>query len=191
MKNRFELRGDHAVVFIDYRGETFEMLVDAEDLEKISAFTWRLNKGRSTPYAVAGAKTKTWAHKLIAGIGTEAKVDHRNFNGLDNRKANLEGVDHSTNGLRTRERSNNTSGTRGVSFVASRQKWRAYVKVGGVQKHLGFFDHQADAVIAAADAYEKLNAVIEPPTAEEYERAAEAQAIAHRMRADIGEEQAG
>jgi hypothetical protein len=194
VKNRHEIRGDVAVVFIVYRGDTFEMMLDAEDLPLVEPYTWRLNKGRSTPYAVAGVKQKTWAHKLIA-LGPDGdrfvKVDHKNFNGLDNRKANLEGVDHSLNARRTRDYRHNTSGHRGVSFDTQSGKWKAQITVAGVKKHLGYFEHQGDAVIAVGAEMEKLGAIVEPASAEDYERAAEAQAIAKSMGGNGEREQAG
>ncbi len=49
---------------------------------------------------------------------------------------------------------NNTSGRKGVSFNKKHNKWEAYIKFRGKQRHLGFFDKFEKAVSARKNAEE-------------------------------------
>ena len=106
---RYELIDGEVAVEIEiaYRGKSYFAYVDPDDFERICEWRWRLNKGRSTPYAVANIPgergKKVWLHKLIANcIEPGACVDHINFNGLDNRRKNLRTTTKSLNGLHRR-----------------------------------------------------------------------------------------
>ena len=71
-------------------------------------------------------------HRLIA---PEADiVDHRNGNGLDNRKKNLQDGSDGVNQNNQSLLSNNTSGTNVVSFNETGQTWCASWYENGVQK---------------------------------------------------------
>jgi peptidyl-prolyl cis-trans isomerase D len=35
MKNKYEIRGEETAIFLDYKGETLETIIDTEDLEKV------------------------------------------------------------------------------------------------------------------------------------------------------------
>lgn len=41
---------------------------------------------------------------------------------------------------------NNTSGTKGVSWVKAKRKWKAVITIQGKTKHLGYFDNIDDAI---------------------------------------------
>lgn len=79
------------------------------------------------------------------------KVDHRNHDGLDNRRANLRLTTHAQN-LQNRKgaRRESSSGVRGVSWDTAQGKWKAGVKVGGNQIYLGRYAVLADAEAAAS-----------------------------------------
>lgn len=55
--------------------------------------------------------------------------------------------------INRRERSDNTSGHTGVSWNKLRNKWMAFINLGGKQKHIGYFTDKKDA-IKARQAYE-------------------------------------
>lgn len=89
-------------------------LVDAEDFERVSAFKWTASlesNGRNF-YAIRrcyrekrrGIKIRM--HRFVLGLpplpNDGLVVDHLNGDTLDNRKANLEIVDHLENMRRTR-----------------------------------------------------------------------------------------
>lgn len=81
-------------------------------------------------------------------------IDHINGNSYDDRWGNLREVTQKENLRNQKIRSDNTSGVVGVCWDTSSKKWRAYIKVNGKLKHLGFYDtiEEAIAVRKAAEA---------------------------------------
>lgn len=82
------------------------------------------------------------------------QIDHINHDGLDNRIDNFRLVSHQENLKNQKKRSDNSSGSVGVSWVETRNKWLARIKANGKSKHLGYFTNKSDA-IAARKAAEK------------------------------------
>lgn len=75
-------------------------------------------------------------------------IDHINGVRSDNRICNLRAASATLN-MRNRKRpTNNTSGALGVSWVASRKKWRAVIKVDGASRFLGHFQSMEEALVA-------------------------------------------
>lgn len=70
-----------------------EVLVDAEDAPFLKRFRWYIKKDKKSLYAASAARafgkdTSILMHRLIMAFpGSE--IDHKNRNGLDNRKENL------------------------------------------------------------------------------------------------------
>jgi hypothetical protein len=64
-----------------------------------------------------------------------------------------------------RKQSSNTSGYRGVTFCKTKNRWRAYIRVNGVQHHLGYFATNilaAKAYNVAAQKYFNKYALLNP-----------------------------
>lgn len=100
-----------------------------------------------------------YAHRLAwmfmnGPIPAGMEVDHINGDTLDNRIANLRLASHAQNGHNTGLRRNNKSGVKGVSWVASRQKWVATITENGKMRSLGRFEDFDDAVAARRTAEE-------------------------------------
>lgn len=91
-----------------------------------------------------------WA--LIYGEWPHWQIDHINGNPTDNRLANLRDVRAVENQRNMKRPSNNTSGVSGVDWQEGRQRWRARIKVGGKNIHVGRFIEFGDAVRARQDA---------------------------------------
>jgi hypothetical protein len=104
-------------------------------------------------------KTKLYLlHRILVALRegreiSDLSVDHIDGNGLNNRSDNLRLVTHQENHKNRKLGSNNDSGHQGVSWHNARQKWGAYIWVGGKNKFLGYFDKFEDAAAArrAAD----------------------------------------
>lgn len=127
-------------------------LVDEFDAARvIAAGPWHARPHGRTTYAqrhvtrADGARTTQQMHTLIMGV---VGVDHRNHDGLDNRRSNLRPASQSQNTANQRQRRDNTSGYRGVS--RKRRRWIAQIRVNGVQQHIGTYD----TPVAAARAYD-------------------------------------
>jgi hypothetical protein len=139
-------------------------IVDDEDFERINAFNWRALP--SSDNIIYGARTEQkdnkvtniMMHRLILGVTDKSlHVDHKNGNGLDNRKENLRLVTRNQNMRNlTRIRVNNTSGYRGVCFEKSSGKWMAYIYIDGKQKKLGRHLDPKDAARAFDNAAREI-----------------------------------
>ena len=70
-------------------------------------------------------------------------VDHIDNDKSNNQIANLRWATHSQNGQNKSMMSNNTSGVKGVDF--HHNKWRAQIKIDGIQIHIGHFTNIEDA----------------------------------------------
>lgn len=113
---------------------------------------YRLYLGRNPAPKWIYAHRAAW----ILSVGeVPTVVDHANGDGKDNRLCNLRGTSQSNNLANARIRTNNTSGFKGVSFRADRNKWRAQIKVNRKTIHLGNFDDPIDAHHAYAIAASK------------------------------------
>lgn len=141
----------------------YTAIVDDEDFERINAFKWRVLPSGDNLYGSRTEqknkkKSNILMHRLILGITDKSiKIDHKNGNGLDNRKENLRSSTRNQNARNlTRKRSNNTSGYRGVSFEKYSGKWMAYIYVEGKQKKLGRYLDQLDAAKAFDKAAKEL-----------------------------------
>jgi hypothetical protein len=123
-------------------GKGQEILVDDEDFEWLSGFSWC----KSHEYAVR-SYPKEFMHRMIFGLkpGDKRMVDHVNGNGMDNRRENLRLCDHAGNGHNTGRRSTNTSGFKGVTWDKARRRWKAHIRHDAKKINLGRFDCPKEA----------------------------------------------
>jgi hypothetical protein len=125
-------------------------LIDAEDLHLTEGHRWHeVKPGGKTTYAnafIGPKKGGRWVylHRLIMGE-PDCDVDHRNGNGLDNRRSNLR---LATRGQNIANRPGwARSGYRGVEQHAP-ARWRARGAIGGKSCHLGTFGSPEEAARA-------------------------------------------
>ncbi len=130
-------------------------LISEADYLSISSFNWQKVTRKSGFYVTRFHKRKViYLHRFILGHRPGFVTDHRNGDGLDNRRTNLRHATRQQNARNRKRQKNNTSGTPGVSFRKSDQRWVAGVKIYGVYKYLGFFESREDA-IACRHAFER------------------------------------
>jgi hypothetical protein len=137
-------------------------LVDEEDYRRLSGLAASLtNRGYVQlflPGAGRGHRRKgkgqmILMHREILGLraGDGQVADHRNSDGLDNRRANLRICSQGENAQNQNVKgARGSSGHRGVHWNSERGKWTAQVKVEGRSRHVGNFDTQEEAAAAAA-----------------------------------------
>jgi hypothetical protein len=124
-------------------------LVDDEDYPLISQYNWGVSIRRTgVVYAIARIKGKTvLMHRLIMKARKGRIIDHKNRNGLDNRRANLRFCTYTQNCMnRSKTTKNKLSGYKGVWFEA--KKWRANIRINNKTKHLGSFETEVEAALA-------------------------------------------
>jgi hypothetical protein len=140
-------------ILIPYKGINYPCLIDPEDLELVSRFSWSLNpKG----YAVAwdpNRKRNILMHRLVMGVldQPDIEIDHRFHNRLDQRKTQLRACNHSQNRQNSRKLKPGTSQYKGVYFETERGQFHAQIGLGDRVKNLGRFRSE----ILAAKIYDQ------------------------------------
>jgi hypothetical protein len=141
-----------------YLGQNEYTIVEPADYYTFSKYNWILIRCNKKPYAISEFKIgrkktkRMYLHRAIMKAPKRCLVDHRNCDGLDNRRANLRFATYSQNlANRSKTKSKTTSKYRGVSFNKFSGKWGAVISFHYKQKWLGRFDNEVDA----AKAYDK------------------------------------
>lgn len=123
MKNKYEIRGDVVVLFLDYREEITTALFSTVDLPRVKAVP-----GKWYAMNVGGKHREKWyvgtrlhgatlyLHQLIIDNPPHTVVDHVNHDPFDNRRQNLRIASYSQNGQNRRgaQRNNRSTGLRNV-----------------------------------------------------------------------------
>jgi hypothetical protein len=122
-------------------------LVDDEDYESLSAYTWYAVIRKHTVYArthwwQGGVRKNVSMHRMILNPIVGLEVDHLNHNGLDNRRQNIRISTRSENAY------NREYYGKGVQWYPQRLKWRVIIK----GKYVGLFATKEDAEKAHAAA---------------------------------------
>ena len=139
-------------------------LIDAADAAEVGKFNWGVRIRSHTTYA----KRDTWLpvrqvvflHREVgrlAGLALTGDVDHKDGNGLNCRRNNLRDASRAQNIHNASISASNTSGIKGVSWDASRGKWKAYIRTPGKQHQLGRFDAKEEAEAVVRTARERLH----------------------------------
>ena len=114
--------------------------IDKEFLERFTERTWYAIKDGNNFYMYSNKTTNFPVnqrfHRLVL-TGVDI-VDHRDGNGLDNRKNNLKDGSDGVNQNNRVLRNTNTSGTNGVYFNESGKTWLASWYKDGTQKTKSF-----------------------------------------------------
>jgi hypothetical protein len=125
--------------------------VDEDDYARLSSAKWHAKKDHKTFYAKRTIRKsdgkwttqlmhrEIWEHRF-GPIPEGMEVDHKDRNGLNNRKDNLHLVAHQRNTVNDTKHSNNTSGFVGVHWHKRHCKWQAYYKHNYKIYHVGYFD---------------------------------------------------
>jgi len=134
-------------------------IVDDEDYPSISAHKWSAEKRYAGYYAIRcvsenGKRTMIRMHQQIMGA-TGVHIDHKDGNGLNNRRSNLRLCTRTEN-QRNQKSACGTSKYKGVSWYAPTGKWVAGIRFAGKRKYLGYFSDERDAAIAYNKAASEL-----------------------------------
>jgi hypothetical protein len=139
-------------------------IIDEESIPIVAPYIWRrvdfLQGSRIRSYAVASTRrgkvyTCIQMHRLIYGLGIEDRihVDHRNHDGLDNRRENLRLATPKQNAANKRKQLNSASRYKGVARSGTAPtKWMATIEYrrpeGRKTLCLGLFDLENEAAFA-------------------------------------------
>jgi hypothetical protein len=139
-----------------YLGESEWVILDPQDYYTFANFKWSLGGNGKKFYCVRGVKNEIGEikivrlHRQIIEAPDGLLVDHRNGNGLDNRRTNLRIATQSQNMQNRQKRKNSTSRFIGVWFVKNKNLWESRITYQGKRLWLGRFKSE----ISAAHAYD-------------------------------------
>jgi hypothetical protein len=127
-------------------------LVDLADYPLVAGRKWHLHtKGYAGhSFRLPGGRSLFVSmHQVLVAAGPGQLVDHRNGNGLDNRRANLRLTDRVGNARNiTRSKNQKRGGFKGVTWNKRARKWEAGINVAKKRRYLGVFKDPADAARA-------------------------------------------
>lgn len=125
---------------------TLYALVDPEDAELVSRYTWYALVTPHATYAQANDGGRwLYMHRLVMGATKGQVVDHKNHDGLDNRRStNLRLCDDKKNQWNRSPRRGTPSGLIGVS-LRKNGRFQAFIHGNGKSLHLGIYDTAEEA----------------------------------------------
>ena len=136
-------------------------LVDDEDFEKVEGKRWYVSyHGYACRRNITGNGKREIQrmHWVIKGKPARGfVVDHKNKDGLDNRRKNLRVCTIAQNGMNRGKNKNNTSGYKGVVWFSRDKKWTAQITVNKKNKRLGYFENIKEAALAYNQAAKKYH----------------------------------
>jgi len=152
-------------------GKDMFALLSDED-EDLAGLDWHAHKGKGDYYYASRrfyidseTRIREWLHTEVLERVIQRQLkkgelaDHINGDKLDNRRENLRLATRSQNEMNKRKRvftqKPTSSSYKGVSWMKSRNKWRAVIQVNGKQKSLGTFPGTPEGEREAAKAYNK------------------------------------
>ena len=130
--------------------------IDRKYLPLVKQFTWRTERREHTSYAVAtaispttGKATTIRMHAVImgtVGMGRDLKIDHRDGDGLNNRRRNLRKADNFQN-VWNKSKKNGYQLPKGVTKLKRLRvrPYQARIACYGNQMHLGYFATASEA----------------------------------------------
>lgn len=129
-------------------------IIDDEDAHLVTG-KWhaRWSEASKTFYAQTNVRVDTsynttQMHRVIMGIDDRTiQVDHKNHNGLDNRRENLRIATGSQNMANARS-TRGVSVHRGISVAKECGAWRSQISIDGKTLHLGYYVSEIEAAQA-------------------------------------------
>jgi hypothetical protein len=129
-------------------------LVDDEDYERLSKYKWSAwrRKGQELWYALRSNQngesrySRKMEHIILGDIPIGMIVDHKNGDGLDNRKDNLRFATYSQNSANTKKHKNGKLKYKGI--FKFRNKYGAKITKNGERIIAGYYSNQFYAALA-------------------------------------------
>jgi len=127
-------------------------IVDIEDMPRVAGYKWsalRTKNGRWYAKARDGSRW-IYLHRVIMGAPDELDVDHKDHDGLNNRRDNLRLATRTQNlGNQRRRRSKNKF--KGYTAHPTPGRWIAQIRFKGKHVYIGAFSSEREA----AEAYDR------------------------------------
>ncbi len=129
----------------------YEAVVDAADVPLVAGRNWYAQVSPKAVYAarseiVDGRQRCVLMHRAIAAAPDGLDVDHRDRDGINNRRKNLRVATRQQNQANRAANANCASGIKGVRDIGS--GFTAEIEAAGGRYYLGKFDSAAEAAAA-------------------------------------------
>jgi hypothetical protein len=162
--NKIIIRKNYAEIILrnKYNDEIDRVKIDLCDIDNIKKYKWSIDKISKSKLKYAKTflriKDKSYnmhLHRLILNnfkinkklfFNRKFVIDHKNRNGLDNRRKNLRICSASLNSFNRKMQNNNKTGHRGLWFDKSSNKWLAAIGVNNKRITLGRFLNKKEAI---------------------------------------------
>ena len=146
--NTYDLTGNFGVGFDSNNKEFY---FDLEDYDKIKDYCWNVKYDNyvetNTRKLIDGTSKTLSLHRVVMNVKDKSiHVDHINHNPNDNRKKNLRIVTRAQNQANAKIRIDNTSGTKGVYYCNTWNKWVASIQENKKQ-HSKSFKTKEEAIL--------------------------------------------
>jgi hypothetical protein len=142
----------------------YEAVIDAVDVPLVVGRNWSVHEAfrldgtvRSTYAKASSGSRVVWMHRLIAGVCNDLRADHKDNNGLNNRRSNLRPATVTQNAQNQRKYTNNTSGAKGVTRDPRTGRWQARIQAEKQSRSLGNFGCVTAAYLAYVRAAAQLH----------------------------------
>ncbi len=126
----------------------YQTVVDDEDYDFLSQFTWHIHGPKEHPYV--RSSYKMLMHKMILGCADSYEIDHIDGDSLNNQRSNLRVCTRQQNNSNRNKYKIGHSKYKGVTKRLTGQ-WRARIRVDYKLISLGDYDTE----ICAAKAYDE------------------------------------
>jgi hypothetical protein len=120
-------------------------VIDDADAPIIAAYKWWSVRSRTADRWYAATKIggkRVWMHAVLTGY---PMTDHRDCDGLNNRRSNLRPCTNAQNSANRRKYSDKTSRFKGVCWNKEKQRWTAQIRRNQRTLHLGYFQNEEEA----------------------------------------------
>ena len=131
-------------------------IVDDEDYEYLMQWKWHASKSHRVWYAarfemIDGRHKMIFMHREIIKTPEGMETDHKDNNGLNNKRGNLRACTHTDNIRNQRPQPGRTSPYKGVHWCKRDRRWRTKIIFEGKYVCIGDFVDE----ICAAKAYDE------------------------------------
>lgn len=145
---------------IDYNHETGKFTwLQRKQGRKINSSAGCIRKDGYITIMINGSQYLAHRLAILHSLGRMPpyQVDHINGIRNDNRIINLRCATQLENSKNTMLVKQNKSGTMGVFWEKSSNKWRSFITANGVRHYLGLYENYTDAVESRKEAEKKYN----------------------------------
>lgn len=151
-QSRVVTHGDHALVELT---KGLWAAIDLADVPLVAGYAWQAVMDKGGGFRARGmVDGEEWPmHRFIIGErDPSVYIDHRDTDGLNNRRYNLRRSTPMQNSRNQGKRRHNTTGFKGVFLdkraIGRPKPWTSSIQIGGRLKWLGSFAEKEEAALA-------------------------------------------